>query len=186
MVAEVFEHIRTTYGDIEVLINNAAIATSISPKPMDKISAEEWTEVITKNTLMPFLCSQQVIPDMREKQWGRIINLTSATVFVGTPFLLHYVSSKGAIAVMTRAMATELGEDGITVNAVAPGMTVTEGIQNNKGYSDEMLSEVIEERAIKREERAEDLVGSCLFLASDASSFMTGQILTVDGGSTFH
>ena len=100
--------------------------------------------------------------------------------------MLHYTASKGAIAVMTSSLAKELGGDGITVNAIAPGMTVTEDIQSNAGYPKEMLSRIVAARAIQREERAEDLVGTCLFMVSEAASFMTGQIVTVDGGSAFH
>jgi p-cumic alcohol dehydrogenase len=117
---------------------------------------------------------------------GRIVNLTSATVFVGTPYMLHDTASKGAIVAMTRSLAKEVGVDGITVNAIAPGLTVTDDVQSNSGYSDEMRAGVIASRAIAREERAEDLVGTRLFLASEASSFITGQIVVVDGGATFH
>jgi p-cumic alcohol dehydrogenase len=178
--------IEARHGAVDILVNNAALAAALTPKPFEKITPEEWVRVVTVNTLSQFLCTKAVVPRMREKKWGRIVNLTSGTVFVGTPYMLHYTASKGAIVAMTRSLAKEVGVDGITVNAIAPGLTVTDGIQSNSGYSDEMRAGVIASRAIAREERAEDLVGTCLFLASEASSFITGQIVVVDGGATFH
>lgn len=185
-VKHCFAGIAERHGGVDILINNAALASELKPQPFEQISPEEWARVVTVNTLMPFLCSRAVVPRMREKNWGRIVNLTSATIFLGTPFNLHYVASKGAIATMTRSLAKEVGSAGITVNAIAPGMTITDGIRNNAAYSKEMLAGTVAARSIKREELPEDLVGTCLFLVSEAAEFMTGQILTVDGGSAFH
>jgi NAD(P)-dependent dehydrogenase (short-subunit alcohol dehydrogenase family) len=100
--------------------------------------------------------------------------------------MLHYVASKGAIAIMTRGLARELGRDGITVNAIAPGLTITKGIQSNEAYSDELIAQALAAQSIPIREQPEDLVGACLYLVSDGAKMMTGQILTVDGGTAFH
>ena len=97
------------HGGVDILVNNAAIAATLSPKSFEEITPEEWTRVITANTLSQFLCSKAVVPHMRERKWGRIVNLTSGTVFVGTPYMLHYTASKGAIVAMTRSLSKEVG-----------------------------------------------------------------------------
>ncbi len=182
-----FAKIADRHGGVDILVSNAAQSSTISPRPFEEITPEEWTRVMTVNTLSQFLCSKGVVPHMREKKWGRIINLTSATAFVGTPYMLHYTASKGAIIAMTRSLSKEVGSFGVTVNAIAPGLTMTENIRKNVvDYPEEVRAGVIATRAIAREERAEDLVGTCLFLASEAASFITGQIIVVDGGATFH
>ncbi len=180
------EQISARHGGVDILVNNAALAAKISPKPFEEITPEEWTRVMKVNTLSQFLCAKAVVPHMREKKWGRIINLTSGTAFVGTPYMLHYTASKGAIIAMTRSLSKEVGGFGITVNAIAPGLTMTQNIRNNSDYPEEMRADVIASRAIQREETPEDLVGTCTFLVSEAASFVTGQILVVDGGATFH
>jgi NAD(P)-dependent dehydrogenase (short-subunit alcohol dehydrogenase family) len=100
--------------------------------------------------------------------------------------MLHYVSSKGAIATMTRGLARELGADGITVNAIAPGLTMTKGVQGKHAYSEELIAQALAAQSIPEREQPDDLVGACLFLVSDGAKMMTGQILTVDGGTAFH
>jgi p-cumic alcohol dehydrogenase len=181
-----FATINERHVGVDILINNAALASEVKLQPLGEISPKDWIRVVTTNAMMPFLCSRAVVPHMREKKWGRIVNLTSAAIFLGTPNNLHYIASKGAIAAMTRSLAKELGSDGINVNAIAPGMTITEGIRNNSTYTKEMLEGIVKMRAIQREETPDDLVGACLFLVSEGADFMTGQILTVDGGTAFN
>jgi NAD(P)-dependent dehydrogenase (short-subunit alcohol dehydrogenase family) len=122
---------------------------------------------------------------MKRQHYGKIINIASGTVFKGTPLMLHYVTSKGAVIGMTRALARELGEDGICVNALAPGLTLSEVVKGRNDYG-AMRTANIATRSLKREEEPQDLVGALLFLASHDSDFMTGQTMLVDGGSAMH
>lgn len=179
-------YIEERHGAVDILINNAALSSSLTPKAFDNISVEEWTRVLTDNTLGPFLFSQAVAPAMRQKKWGRIVNLTSATIFTGQPLLLHYIASKGAIASMTRSLARELGADGITVNAIAPGLTMTRNMKANSAYTEEMVEQALGAQCVPVREQPEDLVGVCLFLVSDGAHMMTGQVLAVDGGTAVH
>ncbi len=173
------------YGRIDILVNNAGLFTAILPmKPWTEISVEEWDRVMAVNVRGYLLCARAVFPHMKEKGWGRIVNIGSNTALIGVPGFLHYVTSKGAIIGMTRALAREIGESSITVNAVTPGLVSTEGVKEH--YSEEMLESRITARSIKRQQMPEDLVGAVMFLSSDNSGFITGQVLNVDGGQAMH
>lgn len=174
-----------TMGGISVLVNNAAYFSALKPGSFIGISAPEWERVMRVNTLGPFLMARATVPEMRRAGYGRIINIASNTVHKGAPGLLHYVSSKGAVIAMTRALSREIGTDGITVNAIASGFTLSEGVMSNESYQSTFRSAAADARAISRDQTPADLVGALLFLASDLSGFVTGQTLVVDGGNVF-
>ena len=173
------------YGRIDILVNNAGLFTAILPmKPWTEISVEEWDRVMAVNVRGYMLCARAVFPYMKERGWGRIINIGSNTSLSGVPGFLHYVTSKGAITAFTRALAREIGETGITVNTITPGLVSTEGVK--KHYSEEMLESRVTALSIKRQQMPEDLVGAVMFLSSEEAGFITGQILNVDGGQIMH
>ncbi len=174
------------FGTIDILVNNAAISAGLRLGPFEKQQASEWRRILDVNVIGTFNCCRAVSSHMRNRKSGRIINLTSGMAFKGTPFLMHYVASKGAIISMTRALANELGSDNILVNAVAPGYVLSEGNLQQKEFFEAVRAPSIAGRAIKRDEMPEDVVGPILFLASEDSSFVSGQILAVDGGSVYH
>lgn len=171
------------FGRVDVLINNAAIFATIKMKPFEEIGLEEWERMMAVNLTGAFLCCQAVAPPMRERKWGRIINISSATVLMGRPYYTHYVTSKAGIIGMTRALANELGSDNITVNAIMPGATETEVPRETVNL--EQAKALIASQAIGRRERPEDLVGAAAFLASDDAGFITGQSINIDGGHNF-
>jgi NAD(P)-dependent dehydrogenase (short-subunit alcohol dehydrogenase family) len=174
------------FGRVDILVNNAAIASGMRMRPFEQISVAEWRRMQDVNAMGPFLCARAVSPHMRKQQYGRIVNLTSGTAFKGAPFLLDYVASKGAVMTMTRSLARELGPDSITVNAVSPGYTLTEGVLANKEFLEATRQVAINSRALPRDGWPADIVGAVAFLASDDASFISGQILAVDGGSVYH
>ena len=182
-VAVLVDTTLSTFGRLDVLINNAAMFVVLGRRPFEEIELDEWRQVMDVNITGCFICARAVIPQMRQAGWGRIINISSSTVPQGIPYFLHYVTSKSALIGMSRAMAREVGGDGITVNAVLPGMIETE--VENKGRTDDGRQHVIGNQSLKRQQTPEDMVGTLLFLASPASGFMTGQSICVDGGAAF-
>ena len=169
-------------GGIDVLVNNAAIYAGLERKGFEDIDEAVWDRVMAVNVKGPWAMTRAVAPHMRTSGQGAVINVSSATVMSGSPQWMHYVSSKGAVIAMTRALARELGDDRITVNAIAPGFTLTEAslglIENAADYG-------VTRGAIKRAAGSDDMVGTALFLASPLATFITGQTIVVDGGRQF-
>ncbi len=174
------------YGRIDVLVNNAGIYTSLVPTPFEELSIEEWKRVFDVNVLGMYLATRAVTPHMRAAGSGRIINMASGTPFKGVPFLLHYVSSKGAVVAMTKALAKELGSANILVNAVAPGFTMSDGVIANDVQIEKLQEASVSARVLARDQYPEDIVGAVAFFAGDGASFITGQSLVVDGGAYFN
>jgi NAD(P)-dependent dehydrogenase (short-subunit alcohol dehydrogenase family) len=172
------------YGTVHGLVNNAAMFGALKLQPFMDIESAEWDKVMAVNTRGVFECVKAVVPAMRKQKYGKIINIASGTLFKGTPHLLHYVASKGAVVAMTRVMARELGPDNILVNCIAPGLTLSPAVQ--AAYSRAEIEANKASRALKREEEPEDLTGALVFFCSGESDFITGQTLLVDGGSVMH
>jgi 3-oxoacyl-[acyl-carrier protein] reductase len=174
------------FGRIDVLVNNAAVLPKFSP--FEQIQEAEWDRVMAVNIKGMWLCCKAVIPIMRQQGKGKIINISSDTIWGGTPMLLHYVASKGAVFAFTRALARELSGTGINVNAITPGYTLTEGVQAVADAETvaHIRALVLEQQIIKRSEEPTDLAGTVVFLASEDSDFITGQTINVNGGATHH
>lgn len=183
-VAAMFAAVEQSWEGLDVLVNNAAVFSALRMGPFDQISVAEWDQVMAVNVRGPFLCSRAAAPLMRRRGGGRIVNISSGTVFLGRPNYLHYVTSKAAVIGMTRALASELGPHGITVNALAPGSTETEVPRET--VTPEQAARIVAGQAIGRRQVPSDLTGVLSFLASPASGFMTGQTMNVDGGAAFH
>lgn len=170
------------FGGIDVLVNNAAIYAGLERKGFESIDETVWDRVMAVNVKGPWQMTRAVAPHLRRAGGGAVINVSSATVMSGSPEWLHYVSSKGAVIAMTRALARELGDDRVTVNALAPGFTLTEA---SLGLMENAASYGVTRGAIKRAAGSDDMVGAALFLASPLASFITGQTLIIDGGRQF-
>jgi len=171
-------------GAPTALINNAALLSALDLKASRDLSVEEWDRVMAVNLRGPWLCSRAVSRPMSEQGYGKIVNISSNTVWWGRQGYPHYVSSKAAVLGLTRSLATEFGPEGIYVNVIVPGLTVTEVPRET--ISDELVASVTEQTALKRGESPADLVGPVMFLCSPASDYITGQALVVDGGVAFN
>ena len=181
MVAETVE----AFGKVDIMVTNAAIFADLQQRSFLEIPEEEWDRVMAVNTRGVFSCVKAVVPEMQKNGYGKIINIASGTVFKGTPMMLHYVSSKGAMVAFTRSLSRELGEHNISVNAIAPGLTMSEKVVGDDQWLN-IKDANAQTRAIKRDEVPEDLLGTLVYLSSADSDFVTGQTIVVDGGSAMH
>ena len=173
------------FGKVDIMVTNAAIFADLQQRSFMEIPEEEWDRVMAVNTRGVFSCVKAVVPEMRKNGYGKIVNIASGTVFKGTPMMLHYVSSKGAMVAFTRSLSRELGEHNISVNAIAPGLTMSEKVVGDAQWTD-IKDANAQTRAIKRDEVPEDLLGTLVYLSSSDSDFVTGQTIVVDGGSAMH
>ena len=174
------------FGRLDILINNAALFAKIRLKPFEQIDSAEWDQVMAVNVRGVFECSKAAVPEMRKRKYGKIINMSSSTVFTGKPLRLQYVASKGAILAMTRSLARELGDDGIRVNAIAPGQILTEAILQHPDRKGAEIQNNIASRPLKCEATPDVVCGTLIYLCSPESDFVTGQVIVVDGGQVMH
>jgi len=176
------EETMKAFGRIDILVNCAAIYDGLVRKSFTEIDPKEWDQVMAVNVKGPWLCTRAVFPHMKQQGKGKIVNLSSEVFFTGSHGFIHYVSSKGGVIGLTRALAIELGPANININAVAPGFTDTEASRSLADVTKYDVSKT----PLKRLEQPNDLLGAVVFLASDESDFVTGQTLLVDGGRAMH
>jgi NAD(P)-dependent dehydrogenase (short-subunit alcohol dehydrogenase family) len=174
------------FGRVDGLVNNAGIYSSLELKPFEQLSVAEWRSVLDVNVIGVFLCCRAVLPAFTRGGGGRIVNISSGVAFKGNPGMLHYVASKGAVVSMTRSLASEFGAHGVTVNSVAPGLTLSDGLLGNAALQAGVKDFAVRTRALRRDMYPDDLVGAVAFFLSDAAAFVTGQTLVVDGGAYYH
>jgi NAD(P)-dependent dehydrogenase (short-subunit alcohol dehydrogenase family) len=180
LIAETMER----FGKIDILVNNAALFAPLRETKCTEIDTAVWDRVMAINLRGPFLMVKHVAPHMSARGYGKIINIGSGSIFHGIPWMLHYVTSKGGIMAMTRVLALELGEHGIRVNTLSPGLTMSETLMaENPGHIATARDKVLASRSLKRDAHPQDLLGALIFLAGAESDFMTGQNVLVDGGN---
>jgi NAD(P)-dependent dehydrogenase (short-subunit alcohol dehydrogenase family) len=180
---------RERFGKVDILVNNAAImlrhiGVERAVRPFYELDEADWDNVMAVNVKGMWMCAREVFSDMRSQNWGRIINISSDTVYMGRGNGLQYVTSKAAVVGLTRALAFEAGPFGITVNAISPGLTQSETVQEHD--FEQMSKELAKNSAIPRLETPEDLAGTAAWLASDDAGFVTGQAVSVSGGLSLH
>jgi len=180
---------RERFGKVDILVNNAAImlrhiGLDRAARPFYELEEADWDRVMAVNVKGMWLCARELFQDMRSQNWGRIINISSDTVYMGRGNGLQYVTSKAAVVGLTRALAFEVGQFGVTVNAISPGLTQSETVQEHDFK--QMSEELAKNSAIPRLEYPEDLAGTAAWLASDDAGFITGQAVSVSGGLSLH
>lgn len=174
-----------SFGRIDALVNNASLMSVLPRRPWHEIPLEEWDRVMEVNLRGIFLCCRAVYPHMAERKQGKIVNISSSRFWEGTPNRLHYSTSKAGVIGLTRSLASELGDDNIAVNAITPGFTLSDTqVASSGDYARQ--NEPDPRRVFKRHQFPDDLVGTVMFLISDASNYITGQTINVDGGRSMH
>lgn len=181
-IAKMVDAVEARCSGIDILVNNAGIYPFC---PVEAMNMDLWERVIATNATGVFLCSKASIAPMKRRGRGKIINLASGTFFIGLPNAGAYAASKGAVIGFSRVLARELGADNIQVNVITPALVKTPGVING-GMTDEFIEPIIAQQCVKRMATVDDIAGAALFLASDASNFMSGQIVNVDGGIVMH
>ncbi len=167
------------FGRIDGLVNNAAYFREVKLTEFEQIDPAIWDRIFQVNVKGVWHCCKAVMPAMREQKGGAIVNIASVVAVAGQPGYLHYVASKGAVLSMTKGLAKECGPHGVRVNVIAPGFVITDATKNRPA---EWQQSFLKARAISREQRPDDLVGTALYLLSDLAGFVSGQTLVVDGG----
>lgn len=178
--------VAAAFGGTDILVNNAGIFAGLPFRPFTEIPLNEWHKVLDVNVLGCFLTARALVPQMRARGGGRIVNIGSTSQLKGTVGLVHYSASKGAVAGLTRALARELGPDNILVNQVAPGFTLSDGVTEHPDGFAAMRASAPDARVLRRDMTPADIVGAVRFLAGPGARFMTGQTIVVDGGAVFH
>ncbi len=174
------------FGSADILVTNAAMFATLERRSFLEIGSNEWDRVMAINTRGVFNSIKAVTPAMKSRGYGKIINISSSTIYSGVPLMLHYVASKGAVDAMTKALARELGESGIRVNTIAPGFTMSDRIEAQREKLEFYVNLSLNARSIKRDQAPDDLLGTLIYLASTDSDFVTGQAIVVDGGMITH
>jgi NAD(P)-dependent dehydrogenase (short-subunit alcohol dehydrogenase family) len=180
--ASVQEMVRTV-GPLYGLVNNAARADGVGGKPVHEITPEEWDGLMAVNLRGPWLVTREVVPAMIAAGRGRVVNIGSDAALFGSPNLAHYIASKGGLSALTRAMASDLGPHGITVNTVSPGLTHTEAAEKIPAHRHQLYRD---NRALTRDQQPDDVVGAVAFLLGPEAGYVTGQQLVVNGGFVFN
>ena len=181
-VARAVEEVVDRFGALHIVVNNAGI---YPPIPFEKTTLEDWRRVMRLNLEGPFIVTQAALPHLRAAGWGRVVNIVSAVVFLGPPELVAYTTSKAGLVGFTRALASAVGGDGITVNAIAPGLTRTGTAAATTG-ADGGFERVRDLQVVPAVEEPADLVSTLLYVCDEGSGFLTGQTINVDGGSAKH
>jgi 3-oxoacyl-[acyl-carrier protein] reductase len=175
------------WGRIDGLVNNASLMSVLARRSWFEIPVEEWDRVMAVNLRGIFLCCRAVYPQMKKQGRGKIVNISSSRVWEGTANRLHYTTSKAGVVGLTRALAREVGDDNITVNSISPGFTLSETqvASSTNAYMSNKTT-ALAHKSLKRDQVPDDLVGALMFLLSDASNYITGQTINIDGGHMMH